>query len=457
MFIDGSRGARIERTAMHELVHDLLRRQSDAAPPLWVEEGLAEYFSSAAVEPGRIVAGTVIREHMARLRRRRQLTVDELIGTTPESPAAASAMFYAESWAAVDWLMSLDDQAFFPFMRELEGGATTAAALQQHYGKTLSDLQRGIRSRNRGTRVVIDATPERSGVALPLDRATLLYELGRFLTHVPGAEREAQRHFAEALVVNPRHARTLAILGRLDDALAAGPDDPEVHLLYAESLLTTATGPFAGVFEAGPDDAFRFRKARELAGRGLALGGEEALARGLIGTSWMVEADATPGIPELERSRALAPHRADFALNLYAMYLRSGERTKADALFAAAFANTRDRQTSFAARNVLLVAETARANALVAEGKLAEAAALVRTLAAATPDQRGRAELERQAAKLESTATVNQHIRMYNEAIALSNAGRDREALKAVDALLAVATDAQVIADAKRLRADLRK
>ena len=46
MFVDGSRRQRIGRTALHELVHDLLR-QGDEIAPHWIEEGLAEYFSTA--------------------------------------------------------------------------------------------------------------------------------------------------------------------------------------------------------------------------------------------------------------------------------------------------------------------------------------------------------------------------------------------------------------------------
>jgi tetratricopeptide (TPR) repeat protein len=147
----------------------------------------------------------------------------------------------------------------------------------------------------------------------------------------------------------------------------------------------------------------------------------------------------------------------DFALNLYAMYLRTGDRTKADALYAAVFENARDEQTIFAARNALLVAETTRANTLVKNGQLEEAAAIVRQLAAATPDPIGRREFEQQAARLESTALINRYIVTYNEAIALANDGRVADAIKLLDELLKGATDASVIEDATKLRGDLKK
>jgi tetratricopeptide (TPR) repeat protein len=139
------------------------------------------------------------------------------------------------------------------------------------------------------------------------------------------------------------------------------------------------------------------------------------------------------------------------------MYLQRGERAKADALFAAAFARSRDKQTVFAARNLLVRFETDRASALSKSGKLDEAAAIVRRLAGETPDARVRRELEQQADQLAATAAVNRHIEMYNRAVAASNAGQKREAVKIVDELLRVATDPEVVRDAQRLRSELRK
>lgn len=457
MFVDGSRGRRIERTAMHELIHDLLR-SNDVIPPLWIEEGLAEYFSSAIVDGSRVIAGEPVREHQQLLQRRTAMPLERMLAVKAESPEAASHVFYAASWLAVDWLMYVDDEAFFRFLHDVALGTSVETALRTHYRRSLRDMEPALRVRDRASRrVVLEARRPVIPQAAPLDRATLLFELGSFLTHVAGAEKEAQRHFAEALRVDPKHARTLAATGDLEGAVRAAPDDPEVHLVYAEVLMTTATGPFAGVFEPAAGDEIKFRRARELAEHALKIGGDEGRARGLIGTSMLVESDLAPGIAQLERARTLLPQRMDFALNLYAMYLGTGDRAKAAALFAAVFENARDKQTAFAARNVRLAAEAARANRLTKEGRLDEAAAVVRELAAATEDAKSRADLERQAASLESTASVNRHIAQYNEAIALANAGKNRDAVHLLDELLKVATDADVVRDAKELRAELRK
>lgn len=459
MFVDASRRRqRIEKTALHELVHDLLR-QGEEVPPLWLEEGMAEYFSNADLRNGRVIAGQPVREHVSFLRRSVPIPLQQLFGIRAESDASFAPGFYAESWAAVDWLMRLGHEKFFPFLGEVERGTPVADALQKHYGKSLKEMDTALRNMGGRASYSVELLGERREVPrpAPVPRATLLYELGRFLSHVAGAEQEAQRHYQEALRIDPRHAKSLAATGQFEEAIAAGLDDPDVHLSYAETLLTTALGPFAGIFEPAAGDAEKFRKARMLAERALALKADEGSARAAIGTTYLVETDVTPGIEQLRRAYTLLPRRADVALNLYAMLLRTGQRAAADALHAEAFANARDKQLVFAAKNVLLMAETGRANQLAKEGKLEEAAAIVRALAAATDDPMGRRDLEQQAAQLENVANVNRHIRMYNEAVALSNTGKNREAVKVLDQLLAVATDTLVVRDAKKLRDEVRK
>ena len=458
MFLDGSRKQRIERTAMHELVHDLLGTR-DLRMPLWLEEGLAEYYANAVVNGDEVIVGQPIAEHLRLLSNtRRPLAIEALLAVTAESESAALPIFYAQSWMVVDWLMTLDAGAFLALVDDIGRGTTVEEALRVHFDKSPRDLQAALRrGQFRGRMALPTRRTDDEVTAEPLDRATLLYELGRFLSRIAGAEKDTQRHYAEALRVDPHHARTLAATGNLEAAVAAAPNDPEVHLLYAEVLMTTATGAFAGTFEPKPEDAAKFRKARALAERALEIHGDEGRARGLIGTSYLVESDVTLGIAQLERARELAPQRMDFALNLYAMYLRTGQREMGDALYASAFANARDKQTIFAARNIRYLAEATRANELTTAGKLDEAASVVRELARATTDALGRRELEQQAAELESISTVNRHINTYNEAVTLYNTGKYKQSLALVEELLKVATDPQVVKDATQLRADLKK
>jgi len=467
MFIDAGR-AGVERTALHELIHDLLR-QSTLTPPLWIEEGLAEFYANSQVKNGTIIAGGMLAPHLAMLRRNQPEPLEKMFAVRAESAEATAPLFYAQSWSAVDWLMHLDHAKFEPFMRDVAQGGAVADALAVHYGKTLDDMRKVIRNAHggsvriaaggaAGSQPADDLATNRRAKSPPLHlpRPTLLHKLGLFLSHVAGAGEESLRHYREALNVDPKYAPALASLGKFEEAIAADPSNAEVQLTYAEFLLKDALGPFASYFEAKPEDTAGFRKARALAERALSLGAEEGRARGIIGASYIVESDVKPAIEHLERVRTLAPARMDFALHLYDFYLRTGDNAKADALFAAVFERARDKQIVFAARNLKVRFETDRANALAKQGKLDEAAAIVRALAAATEDALAKRELTQQADQLAATAAVNRHIQMYNEAVTLANSGRKLEAIRLLDELLRVATDAQVVRDAQRLRGKMK-
>jgi len=114
MFIDGGR-AGVERTALHELIHDLLRQKPDTPPPLWIEEGLAEFFGNAKVKKNVVSAGGRIDSHVAMLERNKSAPLEAIFAVRAESAEATAPLFYAQSWAAVDWLMQLDASRFDAF------------------------------------------------------------------------------------------------------------------------------------------------------------------------------------------------------------------------------------------------------------------------------------------------------------------------------------------------------
>jgi Protein of unknown function (DUF1570) len=97
-----------DRTPFHELVHSLVTH-GEKRPPLWLDEGLAEYFGGASYRSGSLVIGDPVREHVETLRRNKHLPLEDVFSAGKESDsynlAAAQPMFYAESWAVVDTLM----------------------------------------------------------------------------------------------------------------------------------------------------------------------------------------------------------------------------------------------------------------------------------------------------------------------------------------------------------------
>ncbi|HJT15980.1 MAG TPA: DUF1570 domain-containing protein [Thermoanaerobaculia bacterium] len=449
-----------DRTPFHELIHYLVTN-SGTRPPLWLEEGLAEYFSNAELRNGSIRAGNPIPQHVQMLQHRRLLSLDQLFKIDSESKMYSSAetqrAFYAESWAIVDWLIRTDPRAFYDFLRDIEEGKPLEEVLQARYHRNIEEMQRAFdinASRPMFGTTLAVPNVDTTVTVTPLDRSELLYRLGKFLSQVESGTRDAERHFREALVVNPQHARSLAALGDYDKAIAADPNDAEIYIEYAESLLGKQIGPLAEAEEVSPEEATHFRKARDLAEKATELAPNDARAWGDLGTSYIVEKDAAPGIAALEKAHALAPARLDYAVHLFALYRRAGDRAKADPLFAE-LDRARNPQVSYAIRSTSLRVELARAHDLLQQQKLDEAAAVIRDLAANTEDLDARTDLTNQANAITRAAATNREIDAYNKAVGQVNAGQLKQALKTLDVLLATATDPGVIRDAKKLKAQI--
>jgi tetratricopeptide (TPR) repeat protein len=472
-----------ERTPYHELVHYLIAN-GEARPPLWLEEGLAEYFANAELRSKAIYAGAPVHAHILALQRR-FMPLEQLFAVERESDAYnlpdGQTLFYAESWAVVDWLFrngGKERAAFYAFLADLEHGVAPAVALRERYHSSPEEVRASIAAYVPGSsnwwnlRIAVPDT-DTTVTTAPLSRAALLYELGRFLAGIEGMAPEAERHFRAALDADPRHARSLAALAVLragdrrdaeaaplfDQALAADPKDADIALDYAESLLGTEIGALAGSTEIAASDVPRFRQARALAQRALDLGGDRPRALAIAGTSYLIESDAglAPALAALEEAHALAPGRTDIAVHLFEVYRRLGDRAKAGALFAQLDAK-KIPQVAYATRAIMLRVGMARANALLKDQKLVEASAVMRELAAeSSADADSAADLERQAREIDRVAQQNREIGMYNQAIRALNGHDYGAARRTIDELLATARDPGVIADARKLRDQLAR
>jgi tetratricopeptide (TPR) repeat protein len=451
-----------DRTPFHELIHYLINN-GGRRPPLWIEEGLAEYFSNSQMRKSAIYAGEPVPQHLQVLRQRKLIPLPQLLNVGRESDLYnlpdAQRSFYAQSWALVDWLLRQNQAAFDDFLRDIEEGKPVEQALRARYHKSIDDMTQAFEvSFGRPSfGITLPVANADTNVSLtPIDRSELLYQLGKFLSQVEEGGPNAERHFREALVINPAHARSLAALGDYEKAIAADPKDSELYLDYAESLLGKEIGPLAEADPPAAEDLAKFRKVRELAQKAIDLGADPGRAYGDLGITYMVEKDAdlAPGIAALEKSRALLPGRLDIGVHLFAMYRRARNRAKADPLFIE-LDRARNPQVAYAMRATIMRVELAQANSLVQQQKLDEAAAVIRDLADNTSDSDAKRDLVRQADEITRAAATNREIEAYNKAVGQVNRGEYAKALKTLKQLLQTATDAGVIRDAKKLQAQL--
>src|SRR5207244_12348069 len=103
------RGDETSSVVFTEYAH-LLMRNSGRGIPLWLNEGLAEYFSTFLLESnGReAIVGRPMAVHLALLNQR-LMPVSELLAVGPASPmyneGDRRSIFYAEAWALTHYLL----------------------------------------------------------------------------------------------------------------------------------------------------------------------------------------------------------------------------------------------------------------------------------------------------------------------------------------------------------------
>ena len=135
---------------VHEYVHLILNR-SGGRYPVWVNEGLAEYFATLPSMGDAVQVGRMARTRMRSLASGRLLGLDQLFAVTHESPEYQTAehggLFYAQSWALTHMLLADEryrDGAtrFIALMRE---GTPSAQAVETVWARPLEQVQDDLR------------------------------------------------------------------------------------------------------------------------------------------------------------------------------------------------------------------------------------------------------------------------------------------------------------------------
>lgn len=132
--------------AVHEYAH-LVFRRSGSRYPLWLDEGLAEYFSTLTVEGTKLQVGRAPRERVQAIGFGvRLMPLERLFAITRNSAEyntpSRAALFYAESWALTHMLVT--DERYrdrsAELLARLATGGPTALALTTVYGKPVEDI-----------------------------------------------------------------------------------------------------------------------------------------------------------------------------------------------------------------------------------------------------------------------------------------------------------------------------
>lgn len=330
------------RVIFHEYAHALMAR-SAAVWPLWLVEGLAEFYSTFEPYGSSIVVGQRISSHARLLVEQPLLPLQALFAVDRASALyneKSQNLFYAESWALVEYLAGGNwgggAGTFRTFLAGLADGKPADGPFDEAIGQNRAAFEEAFRrfvSRARYPGVTLAAGASADGVRAPLRtmaEADVEVLKGSLLMRVGRAD-EASPYFARAAALNPTAARleeSLGFLalnqGRYDDAIAhleraiaQEPGNALAHYYYAETLRRRVTeqgrqlSPEVAIAMADP-----LKKAIDL---------RPSFARAyyLLGYTHLVTGrDLQEGVRALETAIRLAPPNRGAMLTLASVHLK---------------------------------------------------------------------------------------------------------------------------------------
>jgi tetratricopeptide (TPR) repeat protein len=143
--------------AVHEYTHLMIHQSGMEIPP-WLNEGLAELYSSLEPRGTKMLVGQVIPGRLQVLRSEPWIPLAALLAAEHGSPyyneKSRAGMFYAESWALVHMLNL--DPAYRPQLKSLVAALKEndpAAAFLKAYGKQTGEVEAALRTYFNGSTV----------------------------------------------------------------------------------------------------------------------------------------------------------------------------------------------------------------------------------------------------------------------------------------------------------------
>ncbi len=252
----------------HEYTH-LLTSSTPRQWPVWLQEGLAELYSSFEVDDNKVTLGSPISRHVMLLRDKTFIPLQDLLGVRHGSPIYnerdKQGIFYAESWALCHYLMFGDKNVRRPQMAEFANLINQAVpddrAFSQAFKMTPAEMEKQIRSYiGRSTYTInvynLASTEGEKEIAVrPISEGEAQFYLGNLLARTKRLD-EAEALFKQAVALEPDLPRPYEGLGfvamrrtnfpealeQFKQAATRGSKNHLAHYYYAEALQRQAGG-----------------------------------------------------------------------------------------------------------------------------------------------------------------------------------------------------------------------
>jgi tetratricopeptide (TPR) repeat protein len=216
----------------HEYVHLLVKNNVSPNTPAWLNEGLAEYYSTLEVSKGDKAAdiGKPIADHVFYLRQQKLLPLRTLFAVDHSSPhyneQNKRGVFYAQSWALVHYLLLGKNRQRQPQLSKyfdlVSQGASQQQSFETAFGGDIDAIEKELKEyigRNSypylnvpfDEKLEVDATIQSS----PLTEPQALAYLGDLALHSPYLRELAETNLEKSVELDAANPMAQASLGTL--------------------------------------------------------------------------------------------------------------------------------------------------------------------------------------------------------------------------------------------------
>jgi len=342
--------------AYHEYVHFVVENSTPAIP-LWLNEGLAEFYSNVRLAGETLEVGRPLERHVQFLRRNRPISFEELFAVTRDSQEYTEqrrrGVFYAQSWAFVHYLLvgqhefnvEVDD-----FLDRLREGQETEEAYAGAFGTSTVGLRLDLEHYIGRAVFEFLRTPSKEPFAENIDAPRTLEEaeararLG--LLQLAGGRSDLDdlsRTFSRALNLDPTSATALRGLGELDlrrgdysqasawfaEALRHSPSDVANLDLHGLALMQRVQTGLTGAAALDKEQIGLVEQARHSFGQAIAREPTFAPALAGYGTTFFWDDDPGEGLEVSARAVRLLPRNPGILSTHLALVAQAGDVERA--------------------------------------------------------------------------------------------------------------------------------
>lgn len=251
--------------ALHEYTHYVVR-QAGLHLPTWLNEGLADLYSSLELNKQQAIIGHPLPGRIVVLKTNSLMDLRTLLAMTLNSPyyseSGKLSVFYAQSWAFTH-MLALDPQysvQFSRFLQAVSSGVPSSDALLRVYGKSLEQAETDLKQ------YLPRMAANTASFRLPLHKSFIQPQVESL------SNEEKMLALADLLAVHP--ATASEALRTLTEIAKTSPNNPliEEKLGYAAwnmSRVDDARSYFAQAVEHGshnPDMIYRYAAMQKQAG-----------------------------------------------------------------------------------------------------------------------------------------------------------------------------------------------